>query len=392
MVSRHFHNRRLLVIIKNKDFFYSVSILIGTIVGVGIFGIPFSFAKAGAVTGFLFLVFVGLISLAVNLIFGEVVLRTGQMHQFTGYAKIYLGRGLKNLAAFAWFASIYGALLAYIILSGNFLFNIFISQFYASPALFSFLFFVFMALAVGAGLRSVAWFEFFMVVFFTAIVFLIFIFGFPHIDLKNLSSVFNKEFWFLPYGVMLFAYAGFSAVPLQRELLRGRPGLLKSSIIWGSLIPAILYFVFTLSVVGVSGEVTSPDAVSGLLDFLDYRIIFLISFFGLLTITTSFAALASALIETFRLDYRFSRLKSWALAVSVPFLLFLFGVRNFIEVISLAGSVAIGIEGIILILMYRAAKKEGSREPEYSLSLPAWALNGIIVLFALGAVYALLFE
>ncbi|MEK7659135.1 MAG: aromatic amino acid transport family protein [Patescibacteria group bacterium] len=375
-----------------KDFLYASSILIGTIVGVGIFGIPFSFAKAGFLAGFLFLVFVGAVSLIINLIFGEVVLRTKELHQFTGYTKIYLGQGVKKMAAFAWFAGIYGALLAYIIISGSFLFNIFVSWFYTAPAFYSTLFFIFVSLAVLAGLRAVAWFEFFMVAFFTVIVFLIFIFGIPKIDLSNLAMLSTSEFWFLPYGILLFAYAGFSAIPLQRELLKDHPGILKKSILWGSLIPALLYFVFTLAVVGISGETTSPDVVSGLAEFLDYRIIFLISFFGLLTITTSFMALASVLIETFRLDYGFKKFKAWALAVFIPFILFWFGVRNFIEVISLAGSVAIGIEGVVLVFMYKAAKKGGNREPEYSLNLPAWILNGIMILFALGAAYAIFFE
>src|SRR3989344_7234210 len=170
---------------KDKNFFYAVSILIGTIVGVGVFGIPFSFAKAGFLTGFLFLVVIGALSLAVNLIFGEVVLRTKEIHQFTGYAKIYLGQGAKTLASFAWFLSIYGALLAYIIISGNFLFNIFISQFYIDPFSYSVWFFIFVSLAVLAGLKTVARFEFFMVSFFILVVFLVSILGIPKIELEN---------------------------------------------------------------------------------------------------------------------------------------------------------------------------------------------------------------
>ncbi|MEK7536975.1 MAG: aromatic amino acid transport family protein [Patescibacteria group bacterium] len=372
-----------------KDFLYASSILTGTIVGVGVFGIPFSFAKAGFLTGFLFLVFIGAVSLLINLIFGEVVLRTKEMHQFTGYAKIYLGQGAKIIATLAWFIGIYGALLAYIIISGSFLFNIFVSQFYASPAFYSALFFIFASLAVLAGLRTVVWFEFFMVIFFMVIVLLILILSAPKIELQNLITLFNREFWFLPYGVLLFAYAGFSAIPIQKEIIKGRPDLLKKAILWGSLIPAILYFVFTLSVVGISGETTSPDVVSGLADFLDYRIIFLVSIFGLLAITTSFLALALVLAETFRLDYGFKKLNSWALTVFVPFFLFWFGVRNFIEVISLAGSVAIGIEGIILVSIYKSARKSGTRDPEYSLNLPPWLLNIVLILFAAGAVYTI---
>ncbi|MEK7579718.1 MAG: aromatic amino acid transport family protein [Patescibacteria group bacterium] len=375
-----------------KDFLYSVAILVGTIVGVGIFGIPFSFAKAGFITGFLFLVFLGAVSLTINLIFGEVVLRTKEIHQFTGYAKKYLGPSARNFANFAWFAGIYGALLAYIIISGNFIFNLLIPFFYFSPFFYSVLFFIFVSAALLAGLRQVAWFESFMIVFFVLIIVLIFIFGLPRINIQNLITFGGGEFWFLPYGVLLFAYAGFSAVPLQRELARRRPEILKKAILWGSLLPIFLYFIFALTIVGVSGETTSPDVISGLYDFFDYRIIFLVSLFGLFAITTSFLALGSALLETFRIDHHFKRIRAWALVSFIPFLMFLFGVRNFIEVISVAGALAIGIEGIILVLMYKAAKKSSSREPEYSLNLPNWILNGLTFLFVLGAFYALFFE
>jgi len=376
---------------ERRYFLYAVSILIGAIVGVGVFGIPFSFAKAGFLSGLLFLVFMGFLSLAVNLIFGEIVLRTKGIHQFIGYVKIYLGSGAKTLASFAWFLSIYGALLAYIIISGSFLFNIFIPQFYNDPFRYSIWFFVFVSLAVLAGLKTVARFEFFMVFFFIFVLSLIFILGVPKIELENLTALFNQEFWFLPYGILLFAYAGFSAIPTQREILKGKTDILKKAILAGSLIPMVLYLIFAVLIMGISGEATSPDVVSGLIDFFDYRIIFLVSLFGILAITTSFLALALALVETFRLDYGFKRLNAWILTCFIPFFLFLFGVRNFIEVISLAGSVAIGIEGVILVMMYKKVKKLGTREPEYSLNFHPWLLNIIVILFAIGTIYAVLF-
>jgi tyrosine-specific transport protein len=377
---------------RNRDFLYSVSILIGTTVGVGVFGIPFSFAKAGFVSGLLSLAIVGALSLAINFIFGEVVLRTKEIHQFTGYAKLYLNNSSRILASFAWFFSIYGALLAYIIVSGNFLFSLFIPWFYNDPFNYSIWFFIFAVLAVLAGLKTVARFELFMVLFFILVVALVFILGIPKIQPQSFYTLFNREFWFLPYGVLLFAYAGFSAIPTQREILKDKAGIMKKAILVGSFIPAILYLIFAVSIVGISGETTSPDVISGLADFFDYRIIFLISLFGILAITSSFLALAYALVETFRLDYGFKRFHAGVLACFVPLILFLIGVRNFIEVISLVGSVAIGIEGITLVTMYKNAKKSGTRKPEYSLNLSLWLLNLIIILFAIGAIYAVLFN
>jgi len=374
---------------KDRSFLYSISVLIGTIVGVGVFGIPFSFAKAGFLTGVLFLVLITVLSLVINLIYGEIILRTGKLHQFIGYTREYLGTIHKILSVFSWFLGVYGALLAYIIISGNFLFNIFISKFYFDPFYYSIIFFIFVALATLGGLRTVAWFELFMVIFFTATVFLIFIFGIPYINLFNLTGIFNKEFWFLPYGVLLFAFSGFSAIPIQRELLGEKSKFLKKAIILGTLIPAVLYLLFAISVVGISGDTTSPDAISGLADFLNYKILFFVSLFGFLAITTSFLMLSLALIETFTHDYNLNRFFSWFLTLFLPFGLFFSGLRNFINIISITGAVSIGIFGIILILLYLKIKKIGDRIPEYSLNIPKWALYLMLILFIIGIGYAL---
>lgn len=374
---------------KNKSLIYSTSVLIGTIVGVGVFGIPFSFAKAGFLTGILFLVFIAALNVLINLIYGEIVSRTGKIHQFTGYVRAYLGTTPRIFSIFSWFLSIYGALLAYIIISGNFLFNIFISKFYFDPFYYSIIFFIFVALASLGGLRTVAWFELFMVIFFTATVLIIFIFGIPHINISNLTTIFNKEFWFLPYGVLLFAFSGFSAIPIQRELLGEKAKFLKKAIILGTLIPAVLYLIFAVSVVGISGDATSPDAISGLMDFLNYRILFFVSLFGFLAITTSFLMLSLALIETFTHDYNLNRFFSWILTLFVPFGLFFSGLRNFINIISVTGAISIGIFGIISIILYLKIKRMGDREPEYYINAPKWLLYLVMFLFIIGVGYVL---
>jgi len=63
-------------------------------------------------------------------------------------------------------------------------------------------------------------------------------------------------------------------------------------------------------------------------------------------------------------------------------LLFLAGVRNFIGVIGFAGAVALGVNAIIFILIYRKVKHAGHRIPEYSLNLPGW-LWYVVLLFSL---------
>src|SRR3989344_4261130 len=110
---------------KVNKFFYSVSTLVTTIVGIGIFGIPFSFVKAGFLTGALFLVAIFFVTLLANLMYGEVALRTQKYHHIIGYVNKYLGNGFKKINLFSFILAIYGALVAVIAISGTFWANVF---------------------------------------------------------------------------------------------------------------------------------------------------------------------------------------------------------------------------------------------------------------------------
>jgi len=134
----------------------------------------------------------------------------------------------------------------------------------------------------------------------------------------------------------------------MREVLKGREGLLFKSITAAIIFTAILYLLFAFSVVGISGQVTSPDTVSGLFEQLGGSLVFLISLFGLFAISTSYLMVSSAAIEIYNYDYRLSHRSSWLLAVIPPFILFLAGMRNFIDIIGMVGSVAIGLVGLIV--------------------------------------------
>ena len=375
-------------ILKSKQFIYATAVLIGTMVGVGVFGIPFAFSKAGFWMGFLFLIFIGFITLLLNLMYGEVVLRTHEEHQITGYTEKYLGPWFKRAIFFSVALGLYSALLAYIVIAGDFLKNIFSSVLYASPASYSLVFFFVLSVLVLLGIRRISWVELLLVGLFTVVVLMIFGVGINKIDLSNLAGI-QREFWFLPYGVLLFAFAGFSSIPIQRSILNGQEGGLKKSISLAIVLTGALYLLFAFTVLGISGSVTTPDAVSGLYEFLGGKIIFLGSFFGILAVSTSFLMLGSAFLDMFRLDYNVPRKLAWLLVVAPPLVLFLGGLRTFIDIISLAGSVAIGLEGIVLTFVYIKSKSKGDRVPEYSLELPKFIYYLLIFMFGTGIVYAL---
>ena len=379
----------MIQLLKNEQFLHATAVLIGTMVGVGVFGIPFAFAKAGFWIGFLFLVGIGLVTLFLNFIYGEIILRTHQPHQLVGYTQLYLGNIWKRIMFFAILLNTYAALLAYIIISGEFLANVLSSFSYISSSGFSIWFFAVASLLVLLGLRTVAWVELFLSLLFIIVIGLIFGFGVGKINFSNYTAI-NPELWFFPYGVLLFAFSGLPAIPIQRRLLGGRESILRKSILMAVALVGLLYFIFGFTVFGISGEATSPDAISGLVDFLGGKIIFLGSLFGVLAVSTSYLMLGTGLLQIFTLDYGFGKKLSWLLVVMPPFVLFLGGLRNFIDVIGLAGAVAIGLEAVTLVFVFIKAKTGGDRLPEYSMKVPAWALYLLALIFLGGIGYTLL--
>lgn len=379
---------RFIQLLRDSKFLHSTTVLIGTMVGVGIFGIPFVFAKSGFLIGLGFTLLAGFVTLLSNLMFAEIVLRTHGQHQLVGYANRYLGPLAKRAMLFTNTLGIFGALLVYINVVGEFLNNIFSSFFYIRPEVYSIMFFILCAFLLMFRFRTIAVVEFFMTGLFISIILLIFGFGIPEMHLQNLSTI-TPQFWFLPYGVLLFAFGALTSIPLQREILSGKEHLFRASILWAVGLVGILYLLFALTVVGVSGDVTSPDALSGLIDMLGVKIVVLGSIFGVLAIFTSFLMLGSALKNVFHLDYGMKKHSSWLLTILPPIALYFAGMRSFIRVMEFVGAVAIGIESILIIFMYARARRRGDRIPEFTLSVPRWLLCFLVVLFAAGIIYVI---
>ena len=105
----------------NNSFLLALSTLIGTIVGAGIFGLPYVISKSGVIPGIFYFLLLGGSVMLLHLLFGEICLRTGEKHRLMGYASMYLGGWARTLAALATIAGSVGALLVYIIFGGDFL-------------------------------------------------------------------------------------------------------------------------------------------------------------------------------------------------------------------------------------------------------------------------------
>ena len=375
---------------RNEKFLAAVSTMIGAIVGVGIFGLPYVISQAGFFVGFFELIALSAVILALHLLYGEVILRTKEPHRFIGYAEKYLGQNVKRLVMFTVILGSYGGLLAYLIVGGDFAARLLQPFFGGSVFFYSLLFYFVMSLMILAKIKTVGRIEIIMTAALLLVMAVIIGFGLNKINFQNLATV-NFGQSFLPYGVILFAMAGSAAVPIVRDLMAGEEAKIKKTLVWGTLIPAVLYALFIFTVVGISGANTTKETLAGLSLYFGPSIIFLGRIFGLLAIATSFLIFGEYLEETLNYDLKLNKTLSYLLVVGVPLIAFLGGMRNFIDTIGLVGAVAGGVEGILLVLMISKAKKLGNRPPEYSLNLPKFMSYGIIGLLGLGILYEIFY-
>ncbi len=371
---------------KNYQFWCALATLIGMIVGAGTFGIPYVMAQAGFGLGLFYLVALAGIVILVHLCYGEVILRTSGHHRLVGYAEIYLGRRAKALTTFTVLVEYYGSLLAYIILGGEFMKVVFGRWLEGSETLWALIFFALGLGAVFCGLKLISRGEMVMTAFLILVAATLIFKGWPMVNYANFGGLDLGKF-FLPYGVILFAMAGSAAIPELRQILRGQEKKLRTTILIGTIIPAIIYFGFAWIVVGVSGLATSEEAISGLVPYFGLWVIYVGAVFGLLAIYTSFITLGLSLKNIFHEDFKLKESASFLLVGVVPLVAYLLGLKSFILVIGFIGAVAAGLDGLLTVLIFLKAKKRGDRQPEYSLAGAKLLGSLLILVFALGLIY-----
>jgi hypothetical protein len=155
--------------------------------------------------------------------------------------------------------------------------------------------------------------------------------------------------------------------------------------------PALIYIIFTLVVVGVTGPETTEIATIGLSSKIGLIALAIGSLFSIIAMSSSFMTLGTAIKGIFQYDYRLKPTNALVATLSIPLILFLIGFREFFGVVSVVGALGVGLSGLITLLVFWRSRRQGLRKPEYSISnwlaVPATALIGLI--FVLGLIYTL---
>ncbi len=372
-----------------NKFFQALALMVGHIIGVGIFSLPFIAAKVGIMAMLFYFLILSTVVILFELLYGEVVLRTKEKHRLPGYAEKYLGPWAKKLALVSNGLGSMTGILAYIIVGGGFLGSILIPILGGTELLYILIFFAIGAFLIYVGIKSIAQTELVLLVSFFIVLGLIFYKGLSVINLNNLM-VFDIKYLFLPYGAVFFSLSGASMVPEVKELLIYKGKNLKRVIIIATLIAAFISLFFTFIILGITGSETTPEAINGLNNYLGNGVVILALLFGILATFTSFLTVGLTLKKMLWYDFKVNKNLSWFIVCFLPLALYLFGFNDFIKIISLSGGVLLATSAILMILIYFKAKKEGDVEPGYTMNLPKFFVYFLVLFFIIGAIYELI--
>ncbi|MBM4177275.1 hypothetical protein FJ208_00515 [Candidatus Gribaldobacteria bacterium] len=347
--------------IKNKKFLlqiYTIATLAGTIIGVGLFSLPYITLQVGILPMLAYFFILGALVLTLHLFFAELTLKTPDFKRLPGFAEIYLGKKGKIISTLSVVIGLFGASLAYLIVGGEFLSRLLGPFFGGNVFFWTFFYFFVGALIVFFGIKAIAKVEFWGLLIFIFALIAIFTKGFSVLNLTNISTnlfplTFTGKNIFLPYGPILFSLWGLSLIPEIEEMLGKNKKLIKKVVAISVIIPVVVYLFFIFTILGITGKETTESALTGLQNFFGNGVVSLALLFGVITTFTSFVALAMTLKKTFWFDLKINKKLAWAITCFTPFILFLLGIKSFIGVISFVGAVMLGIDGILVLLMYK---------------------------------------
>ncbi len=373
----------------NVNFLRAVGMMIGAIIGVGVFGLPYAFAQSGVGLGLLELLVLGGFLLILQLMLGEVSVQTPGKHRLVSLVEIHVGRPWKWVALIAMGLGVWGAMLAYMVVGGEFLFLLLSPVFGGAQFVYSYIVAFSACLLIYGGLRFASRIEIVVVGVLLFLFLFIILMSAPHVDVSHYFSVdFSNAF--LPYGVILFSAAGVGIIPEIKDVLgKKHKREMGPVLITGMTIILSLYALFALVVVGVTGPETTQTAFEGLIGVLGGSFGVLATLLGAVTIISIYMVLGIELLNTFKFDFTMPHKMAWALVCFVPILLYTAGVREFISIIGFVGGVFGGMLSILIALSYWNMRRGPLCRKHHCINFPEPLTWVLILLFSTGVILQL---
>ena len=338
----------------NGRFILSAGLLAGTIIGAGVFALPYLTGQIGAVTGLFYLLAGTFVYYLLHRMYAAVVTTAPSEHQFFYLARTYFPPRAASLASFVILGELLFVLVVYLALAPAFI-RLIVPL---SPEASTLLFWCLGSLFIFARLSWQGVAEVLGTLFIAGIVGIVLVAGdalpftVPAFRPPDLGLV------FLPLGPLLFSFSGRPAlhgvVEVWRRAAReGKPFSLARAIFAGTFIPALFYIVFIFAVLRLAPSVT-PEALDSL-STLPSWLLSVLGLMGLITLWTSYFMIGANVKDIVHLDLKFPAWAGAMVTLAVPLALSLSGFNTFLSALSFTGSIFLGLEGILVVLLWRRA-------------------------------------
>lgn len=339
-------------------FFKEIGFLSATTIGAGVFALPYVFNRAGWLVGLLFLIVLSLIVIFAQRLYFRVIEKTGGATKLLGLIKEKLGVKFFTVGFVSIILGLLLSLTAYLLIAQNFVKLIF-------PDLDSNL-----AILIFWGLGTIPFLfrlgKLVLIELFGAVVmfFIIFyIFGFSLNsggDIFSISAISGADF-FLPFGVVLFSLAGWTAIePIfdsRKKSAKAHPRGFSLSISLGTILSAIFYILFVVAIFGLATEsgsvgAISEDTLSGIVGWSPLML-GVMGVLGLFALWTSYLPISLEIKNSLERDLGWSPFLVFTILAGVPILTAIFGIKDFVSVLGLAGGIFLAVQYILIILVSR---------------------------------------
>ena len=336
-------------------------------IGEGVFAISYVIATAGwAITLGYFVAIIAIVSTA-HVLYLRTLAAVGEKKRLLGLVRDHFGAA----GFWAGFVAVVGGILlgftAYLVLGAQFLHILLpVLPSSASFALFWLILSLIVWMSEGriAGLEAAG-----VTLVLVAIVF-VFASGDPAAAFAAVPAAVPNEF-FLPFGVILFSFAGWTSVEQVYELTHreGAANAVRgegsgSGAFWlftaGGAFVGLLYWLFAAGVIGTMPHVAA-DTISGIGAWPAWRRD-LLALIGLISLAVVSFPLARELRGAMEKDLGWNPLLSRALIILLPLGAALLGFNDFLSIVGLAGGLFIAAQYLLIISVGRKALALSRRE------------------------------
>ncbi|OGZ02223.1 MAG: hypothetical protein A2430_00665 [Candidatus Liptonbacteria bacterium RIFOXYC1_FULL_36_8] len=374
-----------------KKFVLPVSLLASTIIGAGVFSLPYFVSLAGFITGVFYIATSVLIFYFLHTMYADIILRNREKFKFAGYAEKYFGKIGFWLSIGAAIVGGVMTLMVYLILAESFLKIIFPE---GEEKIFILLFWVLGSAAIFLSIKKMARFEFAITTVMAILFFFIFSMGFTN-EVKKIIEIpsVNWALFFLPFGPFLFSFSGRAAVPALIEYYKENKisfvGF-KKVIFWGTVVPAVAYLAFIIGALKMGGGLMENPLAW--ITTLPYFVSALISLTGLLSILSSYFVIGLSIKEIMEMDLNIKTRVADIAVIFLPVFLICLGFNNFFRIVSIAGGVFLALEGAIISAVWIKMEKKGMVPYLFARrGVNLAAAIFLFVIFVLGIVYSAIY-